>query len=102
MICGLDALPSSTQCRVPHFRSNLMNERIDVIEQCIHASLDEYFDTLGGEAACGVYDMVILKVEKPLLIRVLAYCDGNQTKAAAVLGVNRNTLRKKMQVHGLI
>lgn len=40
-----------------------MNERIDIIEQCIHASLDEYFDTLGGEAACGVYDMVILKVE---------------------------------------
>lgn len=35
-----------------------MNERIDITsEQCIHASLDEYFDTLGGEAACGVYDM---------------------------------------------
>lgn len=79
-----------------------MNERIDIVEQCIHASLDEYFDTLGGEDACGVYDMVILKVEKPLLVRVLAYCDGNQTKAAAVLGLNRNTLRKKMQLHGLI
>jgi Fis family transcriptional regulator len=43
--------------------------------------------------------MVIRNVEKPLLEVVLAHAEGNQTVAADMLGINRNTLRKKMQVH---
>ncbi len=45
--------------------------------------------------------MVINSVEKPLLESVLHKVQGNQTHAAQMLGINRNTLRKKMRAHGI-
>jgi Fis family transcriptional regulator len=68
----------------------------------VRRSLKEYFKDLDGEIpCCGIYDMVIDCVEKPLLEMVLEHVGGNQTRAAAMLGINRNTLRKKMQQHGI-
>ncbi len=46
--------------------------------------------------------MVLFQVEKPLLQRVMQECGGNQCKAADMLGLNRNTLRKKLVQHGLL
>ena len=46
--------------------------------------------------------MVLQQVELPLLRCVMARCEGNQSKAAQVLGLNRNTLRKKLSAYGLI
>ena len=46
-------------------------------------------------------DMVVLAVEKPMLEVVMFQAHGNQTRAAELLGMNRNTLRKKLQQHGL-
>ena len=57
--------------------------------------LDQYFTDLSGENPNGVYDMVIQSVEKPLLLYVMNFAEGNQSKAADILGLNRNTLRKK-------
>jgi Fis family transcriptional regulator, factor for inversion stimulation protein len=48
-----------------------------------------------------VYDMVLASVEKPLLEVVLQHVDGNQSRAADLLGLNRNTLRKKMNLYGI-
>ena len=79
-----------------------MNCEGDLIAQCVTTCLEHYFADLGGEQPCGVYEMVMAQVEKPLLQKVLQECEGNQTRAAAVLGLNRNTLRKKMQQHGLL
>ena len=45
---------------------------------------------------CNMYDTVIREVERPLISLVLEETDGNQTKTAQILGINRNTLRKKM------
>ena len=68
----------------------------------VRKSLKEYFKDLDGEdPCCGMYDMVINCVEKPLLEMVLEHVGGNQTRAAEMLGINRNTLRKKMQQHGI-
>jgi Fis family transcriptional regulator len=67
----------------------------------VRKAIDGYFRDLDGEKASGVYDMVISCVEKPLLESVLHRVRGNQTHAAAMLGINRNTLRKKMKVHGI-
>ncbi|HSC80540.1 MAG TPA: helix-turn-helix domain-containing protein [Chitinolyticbacter sp.] len=74
----------------------------DPIAEAIAASLEQYFQDLDGEAPCAVYDMVLARVEKPLLTQVLARVDGNQTRAAEVLGINRNTLRKKLQTYDLL
>ncbi|MFA6921300.1 MAG: helix-turn-helix domain-containing protein [Gallionella sp.] len=68
----------------------------------VRLALTEYFQDLDGEEpSCGLYDMVMNCVEKPLVEIVLAQVDGNQSRAAAMLGINRNTLRKKMMQHGI-
>ncbi|WP_274571868.1 helix-turn-helix domain-containing protein [Neisseria leonii] len=72
------------------------------IAHCISQSLTRYFSLLEGEPARDVYAMVLCQVEKPMLEVVMAECGGNQSKAAAVLGLNRNTLRKKLLEHGLL
>jgi two-component system nitrogen regulation response regulator GlnG len=58
-------------------------------------------DLAGGLPASGLYDRVIAEVEAPLIRLVLAATGGNQLRAAEVLGLNRNTLRKKLREHGL-
>ena len=67
----------------------------------VRKAIDGYFRDLDGEKASGVYDMVIHCVERPLLESVLHRVKGNQTHAAEMLGINRNTLRKKIKVHGI-
>ena len=67
----------------------------------VRRAIDGYFRDLDGERARGVYDMVMNCVEKPLLESVLHRVQGNQTHAAQMLGINRNTLRKKMKAHGI-
>jgi Fis family transcriptional regulator len=71
------------------------------ISRCVKKALDGYFKDLDGEKPSAVYNMVIDCVEKPLLETILHYAQGNQTHAAEVLGINRNTLRKKMKDHGI-
>lgn len=79
-----------------------MNNSCDQVANAIDAALEQYFFDLDGEAPCALYDMVLARVEKPLLVSVLARVEGNQTKAADMLGINRNTLRKKLQTYGLL
>jgi Fis family transcriptional regulator len=63
--------------------------------------LDHYFDTLNGHKPADLYSMVMQEVEAPLLEAVMDYTQGNQTHAAAILGINRATLRKKLALHGI-
>ena len=72
------------------------------IGECIEKNLAQYFRDLHGAEAGGVYDMVLMRVEKPMIAYVMAQCKGNQSKAAQVLGLNRNTLRKKLALHGFL
>ena len=74
----------------------------DHIADSIRQAMTQYFHDLDGEAPAAVYDMVLARVEKPLLEIVLDYAGGNQTRAAEVLGLNRNTLRKKMKLYLLL
>jgi Fis family transcriptional regulator len=71
------------------------------LERSVRRAIDGYFRDLDGEKPHGVYEMVINCVERPLLQAVLTRVDGNQTHAAEMLGINRNTLRKKMKNHGI-
>ena len=68
---------------------------------CVRRELAQYFKDLDGEQPAGIYEMVLNCVEKPLLEVVLDRAGSNQSRAAEWLGINRNTLRKKMQQHGI-
>ena len=72
------------------------------IEQTVRDSLESYFRDLDGEAPNGMYDMLLRVVEKPLLEVVMHQADHNQSRAAEWLGLNRNTLRKKLVEHKLL
>ena len=67
----------------------------------VERALDEYFKDLDGHAPHAVYDLVLNCVEKPMLEYIMRRAGGNQSKAAEILGLNRNTLRKKLQQHGI-
>ncbi len=68
---------------------------------CVRQVLTQYFKDLDGEPATSVYTMVMDCVERPVLEMVLDKAGSNQSRAAEMLGINRNTLRKKMQQHGI-
>ena len=72
------------------------------LEKCVTDSLEQYFCDLDGEKPSAIHDMVLKSVEKPMLQVVLAKAGGNQTLAAEMLGINRNTLRKKLTEHQLL
>ena len=72
------------------------------IGRSVERSLDEYFRKLDGEPPHGIYDMVIAHVERALLTSMLDRVDGNQTQAADMLGMNRNTLRTKLAKYKLV
>ncbi|HHW75842.1 MAG TPA: DNA-binding transcriptional regulator Fis [Xanthomonadaceae bacterium] len=67
----------------------------------VYETLRIYFHNLGGQAPSNLYDLVQREVEPPLLEIVMQFTRGNQTKAAAILGLNRGTLRKKLRQYGL-
>jgi Fis family transcriptional regulator len=69
--------------------------------QCVKGALEKYFHDLNGERPGDLYDLVIGEVERPLLEMVLNHAGENQSDAARMLGINRNTLRKKLKDHGL-
>ncbi|MDR2789303.1 MAG: Fis family transcriptional regulator [Candidatus Accumulibacter sp.] len=72
------------------------------ISACIRSMLENYFHDLEGEMPNDIYDMVIKSVERPMLEVTLRQAGGNQTLAAGMLGINRNTLRKKISEHRLL
>jgi Fis family transcriptional regulator len=72
------------------------------IEECIRDSLEQYFKDLRGSEPHSVHSMIVDAVEKPLLEVVMKHADGNQSKAAEWLGINRNTLRRKLLDHKLL
>lgn len=72
------------------------------IETPLRQRLRDYFSDLDGSKPVDMYEMVIQVVEKPLLEEVMSQASHNQSRAAQWLGLNRNTLRKKLLTHGLL
>jgi Fis family transcriptional regulator len=78
-----------------------MKERKVLLSTHVRNSLERYFHDLNGEKTTDVYDMVISEVERPLLEAVMRHVKSNQCRAAELLGINRNTLRKKLKQYKL-
>ena len=72
------------------------------VQECVRESLLRYFEDLDGETPDGMYDMLVRVVERPLLEVVMQQAENNQSRAAEWLGLNRNTLRKKLVEHKLL
>ncbi|MBT3264657.1 MAG: DNA-binding transcriptional regulator Fis [Acidiferrobacteraceae bacterium] len=75
--------------------------RAQPLGECVRQSLAVYFADLEGTEAQNLYPLVIGEIEKPLLQAVMHQAGGNQSRAARMLGINRNTLRKKLTQYGL-
>ena len=75
--------------------------RDNELTSTVRKVMRQYFKDLDGEKCTGIYEMVVCAVERPMLEVVMFQAQGNQTRAAELLGLNRNTLRKKLQQHGL-
>lgn len=72
------------------------------LRDSVEKAMNNYFAHLDGQDVTNVYDMVLSEIEAPMLETVMNYVQGNQTKAALLLGLNRGTLRKKLKKHGLL
>ena len=72
------------------------------IDECIRNSLEAYFKDLRGVEPAAMYEMILGVVERPLLDVVMKHAQGNQSRAAEWLGINRNTLRRKLLDNKLI
>ena len=79
----------------------MTKDRKGPIAACVKSSMEKYFHDLNGEKVSDVYEMVLHEVEKPLLEIVMKHAKSNQCKASDILGINRNTLRKKLKLHKL-
>ena len=76
--------------------------RNNEIADAVVRTLDQYFRDLDGEKPGAIHDKVIRNVERPMLQFVLEQAKGNQTVAAEMLGINRNTLRRKLTDYELL
>ncbi len=83
---------------------NIKNEASQGIglNTTIRSALTQFLDDLGDENPGNVYDLVMQQVEAPLLELIMQHVDGNQSRAAEYLGINRGTLRKKLKLYQLI
>ena len=70
---------------------------IGPIGNCVREVVETYLHNLNGHEGDALYRLVLEQVEQPLLEVVMRHCGGNQTRAAELLGINRGTLRKKLQ-----
>ena len=73
-----------------------------MIQDCVRSRLEVYLRDLQGTEPDRMYDMLVSVVERPLLEIVMQHADHNQSRAAQWLGLNRNTLRKKLLEHKLV
>ncbi|MDD9983621.1 MAG: DNA-binding transcriptional regulator Fis [Gammaproteobacteria bacterium] len=78
------------------------NRTSEPLRVCVKEAVESYFRHLDGHEVSELFDLVMSEVEAPLLETVLAQANGNQSRAAAMLGINRATLRKKLKRYNLI
>ncbi|MCX6126820.1 MAG: Fis family transcriptional regulator [Proteobacteria bacterium] len=71
------------------------------LESVVEHKISRFLDQVGSLYPDDLHDLILGKVEKPLLTQILRRMGGNQVQASRVLGINRNTLRKKMKMHGI-
>ena len=72
------------------------------LSEQVKKAMNKYFKALGDVEPANVYEMVMSEVEPELLMSVMRFTKNNQSKAAAILGLNRATLRKKLHQYQIM
>jgi Fis family transcriptional regulator len=80
----------------------MSEDRPQTLKQCVSEALEDYLKQVENEHVSDLYNMVMGEVEAPMLAVVMKHAKSNQSKAAAMLGLNRGTLRKKLRQYKLI
>lgn len=82
--------------------SRAVERRQQPLRNAVRVALRRYFAQLEGHEPSYLYRMVMEEIERPLLEVVMGYCQDNQTRAARILGLSRNTLRERLRHYGLL
>lgn len=95
---------NSNVINLPNLQNDqkIINPANSNLSLTIRESLAQLLNDLGDENPGNIYDLVLQQVEAPLLELILEHVEGNQSKAAEHLGINRGTLRKKLKAYKLI
>lgn len=95
----LDATSATDTCAAANVPDPA--ERAVSLRECVTGAVRRYLADLDDCAPDDLYDVVLREVESPLFAEVMRHYGGNQSRAAAALGINRATLRKKLRLYGL-
>ena len=98
---GLHTMTAKKKSRARENAAARLNGRELPLRGHAERALSDYFTSLNGHHPAQLYDLVLREVEEPLFRVVLDYAEGNQSRAADILGINRGTLRKKLKQFGL-
>jgi Fis family transcriptional regulator len=98
---NIDGMSNSSTESVEEASVFESREQSFTLRESVELAMRNYFTQLDNEQPTELYELVLAEVEAPLMEAVMAYTQGNQTKASQVLGLNRGTLRKKLKTHGL-
>jgi Fis family transcriptional regulator len=96
---SFEARPAVGEKNTPLAVAN--NKKGEPLHACVREALTGYFRQLNGHHVSDLYRMVLSEVELPLLETVMREVEGNQSRAASVLGISRSTLRKKLAQYNL-
>lgn len=80
---------------------NVQRTTKSFLEQWLQKTVKQYVSHMNGHDNGHLYELIVSGVEKPLVEIVLQETGGNRTQAANILGINRNTLRKKIKEYDL-
>ena len=72
------------------------------LREHVATAVRRYIRDLDGCDAEDLYDIALRELEIPLFVEVLNHCEGNQSRAAAMLGIHRATLRRKLRDYDII
>jgi len=71
------------------------------IRQHVQKTISKYLQDMGNTTPANLYQMLLAEIEPPLIEEILKCTGGNQSRAAGMLGITRNTLRTKMQRYSI-